>query len=118
MTYLTDRKQIVQSVLFGLGEVVDSPIYFFRPEYDKDLKSYPFDPQKGLALLHEAGWQDTDGDGVLDKVIDGKKDSAAFRDQGQLGQRRAQERGSGAGGGASASTASTRACASSTGRFF
>jgi peptide/nickel transport system substrate-binding protein len=73
MTYLTDRKQIVKSVLFGLGEVVDSHIYFFRPEYDKSLKSYPFDPQKALALLNEAGWRDSDGDGVLDKVIDGKK---------------------------------------------
>ena len=73
MTYLTDRKQIVQTVLFGLGEVVDSHIYLFRPEYDKSLVSYPFDPKKALALLNEAGWKDTDGDGVLDKVIDGNK---------------------------------------------
>jgi peptide/nickel transport system substrate-binding protein len=73
MTHLTDRKQIVQTVLFGLGEVVDSHIYLFRPEYDKGLVSYPFDPKKALALLNEAGWKDTDGDGVLDKVIDGKK---------------------------------------------
>jgi len=73
MTYLTDRKQIVKSVLFGLGEIVDSHIYFFRPEYDKSLKSYPFDPPKAIQLLNEAGWKDTDGDGVLDKVIDGKK---------------------------------------------
>ena len=73
MTYLTDRKQIVKSVLFGLGEVVDSHIYLFRPEYDKSLVSYPFDPQKALALLKEAGWHDSDGDGVLDKVVDGKK---------------------------------------------
>jgi peptide/nickel transport system substrate-binding protein len=72
MTYMTNRKQIVKAVLFGLGEVVDSHIYLFRPEYDKSLKSYPFDPAKGLALLDEAGWRDTDGDGVLDKVIDGK----------------------------------------------
>jgi peptide/nickel transport system substrate-binding protein len=78
MTYMTNRKQIVKSVLFGLGEVVDSPIYLFRPEYDKNLKIYPFDPQKGLALLHEAGWRDTDGDGVLDKVIDGKKTPLQF----------------------------------------
>ncbi len=73
MTYLTDRKQIVKSVLFGLGEVVDSHIYFFRPEYDKSLVSYPFDPNKAMAVLNEAGWRDTDGDGVLDKVINGKK---------------------------------------------
>ena len=73
MTYMTNRQQIVKSVLFGLGEVVDGPIYFFRPEYDKDLVSYPFDQQKALALLKVAGWADTDGDGVLDKIIDGKK---------------------------------------------
>jgi peptide/nickel transport system substrate-binding protein len=73
MTYLTDRKLIVKSVLFGLGEVVDSHIYLFRPEYDKSLVSYPFDRQKALALLGEAGWKDTDGDGVLDNVVDGKR---------------------------------------------
>lgn len=78
MTYMTNRKQIVKSILFGLGEVVDSPIYLFRPEYDKDLKSYPFDPQKGMELLAEAGWRDTDGDGILDKVINGKKTPLQF----------------------------------------
>ena len=78
MTYFTDRKQMVKTILFDLGEVVDSPIYLFRPEYDKTLKGYPYDPKKGLALLREAGWQDSDGDGVLDKVIDGKKVSFRF----------------------------------------
>jgi peptide/nickel transport system substrate-binding protein len=73
MTYFTNRKQLVKTVLFGLGDVVESPIYFFRPEYDKDLPGYPFDPKRGMELLREAGWSDTDGDGVLDKVIDGKK---------------------------------------------
>jgi peptide/nickel transport system substrate-binding protein len=78
MTYLTDRKQIVKSVLFGLGEVVDSHIYLFRPEYDKSLKSYPFDPKKALELLNQAGWRDSDGDGILDKEIDGKKTPLRF----------------------------------------
>ena len=73
MTYLTDRRQIVKSVLFGLGEVVDSHIYLFRPEYDKTLVSYPFDPRKAIELLNQAGWRDSDGDGILDKEIDGKR---------------------------------------------
>ena len=73
MTYFTDRKQIAKTILFGLGEVVDGPIYFFRPEYDKSLYDYPYDPDKALKLLKEAGWADTDGDGILDKVIDGKR---------------------------------------------
>jgi peptide/nickel transport system substrate-binding protein len=64
---------MVKTILFGLGEVVDGPIFFFRPEYDKNLYNYPYDPDKALKLLKEAGWADTDGDGILDKVIDGKR---------------------------------------------
>jgi len=73
MTYLTNRKQMVKTILFELGEVVDGPIYLFRPEYDTTLFSHPYDPQKAAQLLGEAGWKDTDGDGILDKVIDGQK---------------------------------------------
>jgi peptide/nickel transport system substrate-binding protein len=73
MTLFTNREQMIKAILFGLGEVVEGPIYFFRPEYDKSLPRYPFDPKKGLELLRQAGWSDTDGDGILDKVIDGEK---------------------------------------------
>jgi peptide/nickel transport system substrate-binding protein len=72
MTHFTNRTQMIKSILFGLGEVVEGPIYFFRPEYDKTLPTYAFDPQKGRELLKEAGWSDTDGDGILDKVVDGR----------------------------------------------
>lgn len=78
MTYLTDRKQIAKTILFGLGEVVDGPIYFFRPEYDKTLHNYAFDPQRALGLLKEAGWADSDGDGILDKVVDGQRTPFRF----------------------------------------
>lgn len=77
MTYFTNREQMVKTVLFDLGQVVDGPIYRFRPEYDEHLQSHPYDPQKALALLSEAGWKDTDGDGILDKEIDGQR--VAFR---------------------------------------
>jgi peptide/nickel transport system substrate-binding protein len=72
MTYFTNREQMVKTILYDLGQVVDGPIYRFRPEYDESLYSYPFDPQKALALLREAGWKDSDGDGILDKEIDGQ----------------------------------------------
>ena len=78
LSYLTDRRQILKTILFDLGELVDGPIYFFRPEYDKTLYSYPYDPKKAMELLAQAGWKDTDGDGILDKVIDGKRTPFRF----------------------------------------
>jgi peptide/nickel transport system substrate-binding protein len=73
MTYFTNRQQMVKTILGDLGQVVDSPIYRFRPEYDESLYSHPYDPQKALELLGEAGWKDTDGDGILDREIDGQR---------------------------------------------
>ncbi|HKY07708.1 MAG TPA: peptide-binding protein [Candidatus Binatia bacterium] len=78
MTLFTNRDQMIKAILFGLGEVVEGPIYFFRPEYDKSLPRYPYDPAKALELLRQAGWSDSDGDGVLDKVIDGEKTPFRF----------------------------------------
>jgi peptide/nickel transport system substrate-binding protein len=73
MTYFTNRQQMVKTILVDLGQIVDSPISRFRPEYDTSLYSHPYDPQKALGLLAEAGWKDTDGDGILDKEIDGQR---------------------------------------------
>jgi len=78
MTYLTDKEGMVENLLFGLGEPVLGPINKFRPEYNHDLGPYPYDPDQGLDLLEEAGWDDTDDDGVLDKVVDGEKVQFSF----------------------------------------
>ena len=73
MTHLTDKESMVENLLFGLGEPVEGPIHKFRPEYDHDLEPYLYDPEGALDLLEEAGWSDSDDDGILDKVIDGEK---------------------------------------------
>lgn len=45
-----------------------------RPDaYNTDLKPLPYDVEAAKKLLDEAGWKDTDGDNVRDKVINGKK---------------------------------------------
>jgi len=69
-TYAINKQEIVDVVLFGLGQATEGP---YRPGtawLNKNLKPYGFDPAKARALLAEAGWRDSDGDGILDK--DGK----------------------------------------------
>lgn len=57
MMYAIDRKSIVESLLRGRGEVVNSPI--FGPEWmgtPDGLNTYDYDPAKAKALLAEMGW--------------------------------------------------------------
>ena len=72
MTYLTDREGMVENIMFGLAETVEGPIHKFRPEYNHDLAPYAYDPDRALDLLAEAGWEDANEDGILDKTIDGE----------------------------------------------
>ena len=71
LSHLVDKQSIVDTVLLGLGEPVESPIDISLPEYNRDLEPYAYDPVLARKLLAEAGWTDSDNDGVLDKEIDG-----------------------------------------------
>ncbi len=67
MTLLLDREMILKKVLFGLGTVVSGTFYINSPEYDHNLKPHPYDPKAAVELLKAAGWEDHDGDGVVDR---------------------------------------------------
>ena len=71
LAHFVDRDRIIQKVVFGFAEKVDSPVYRFSPEYNTAIHGYEFDPAVGRKLLDEAGWRDADGDGVREKVVDG-----------------------------------------------
>lgn len=70
INYAIDKQEIIDGVLLGLGEPVASPYKPGTRWSNPSLKPYPYNPNKARALLREAGFADTDGDGILDK--DGK----------------------------------------------
>jgi peptide/nickel transport system substrate-binding protein len=67
MTYLIDRKEIVAKLLKGHGEVITGPYYIKGTQNDATIEPWPYDPKKAGKLLDDAGWIDSDGDGVRDK---------------------------------------------------
>ncbi len=70
LTYLVDRPRILDEVYLGLGSIISGPFVPRSPYYNHDVKPLPFDPEKAKTMLAEAGWEDTDGDGILDKDFD------------------------------------------------
>jgi len=67
MTMLIDRRQIIQTLRFGLGKLTESHFNPSSPDYNKNLKPYPYDPARAAQLLDEAGWKDANGDGIREK---------------------------------------------------
>jgi len=70
IAYAIDKSEIVDVVLFGIGSIATGPYVPNTWPYNPNVKKYEYNPEKAKQLLKEAGWEDTDGDGILDK--DGK----------------------------------------------
>jgi peptide/nickel transport system substrate-binding protein len=67
MTCAIDKREIIGAALMGLGQPATGPIKYGTWAYKTDVKQYPYDPELAKKLLAQAGWTDSDGDGVLDK---------------------------------------------------
>ncbi len=67
LNYAVDKQLIVDAIFGGRAVVLPGPLSPFNNFVNKNLEPYPYDPDKALAMLAEAGWTDSDGDGILDK---------------------------------------------------
>jgi peptide/nickel transport system substrate-binding protein len=65
-----DKRQIIDGVRLGLAREATGP---YRPGswvYNPRVRTYPHDPARARALLAEAGWRETNAEGLL--VKDGR----------------------------------------------
>jgi peptide/nickel transport system substrate-binding protein len=62
-----DRRRIVESLLGGYGQLAGSPLPPVLWAHNPAVTPDPHDPAAARRLLAEAGWRDSDGDGLLDR---------------------------------------------------
>lgn len=67
LVMLFDRQLVIDEVWAGLGTLITGSIFHKSPEYNQAVAPWPYDPQRAMALLDEAGWVDRDRDGVREK---------------------------------------------------
>ena len=69
MTAAINKDELVQGVLFGMGQKAHGPIVPSRWAYNPNIKDIPYDPALSARLLASAGWK-PGRDGIMQK--DGK----------------------------------------------
>lgn len=79
LTMSIDRDRIIKQNLNGFAVPINGTFFRFSTAYDDSIQPWPFDPQRARNLLAEEGWYDSDGDGIIDKEIDGKRVPFSFQ---------------------------------------
>ena len=67
LNYAVNKGRIIDKVYGGRAVALPGPLSPFNNLVNKGLEPYPYDREKALDLLAQAGWTDSDDDGILDQ---------------------------------------------------
>ena len=73
LAHLMNREEMNKKFRYGNSLLATGPTFSASDYASKTVKPIEFDPKKAQAMLADAGWKDSDKDGILDKLINGKK---------------------------------------------
>jgi len=67
LSYGTDKSSLVTKILNSNGLVVNSPLLGEILDINKDVKTYKFSKEMAIEALNDAGWNETNEEGILIK---------------------------------------------------
>jgi peptide/nickel transport system substrate-binding protein len=67
MNYAIDKDLLIETLYNGMGQPLAGVLSPLNLMAHPDLTPYPYDPDMALELLGEAGWADSNEDGMLDR---------------------------------------------------
>ncbi len=67
MTAAINKDELINGVLFGMGQKAHGPIVPGRWAYNPNVKDIAYDPKHAADLLAQAGWKEKNSDGILVK---------------------------------------------------
>ncbi len=75
LAHLFDVKKLIDVITYGYAQQVIGPVHPSKTKmYNNDIVPYDYNLEKSKQLLAEAGWEDSNNNGTLDKVINGKRE--------------------------------------------
>jgi peptide/nickel transport system substrate-binding protein len=66
MTMLTDRTRMCRTLMVGLATPNSGPFHRLGKQANPDIEPWPYEPKRARELLKQAGFEDRDGDGVIE----------------------------------------------------
>ena len=79
VAYMIPIDEIIEVMMHGKATRQTANISPLKKTYNDTLKLIPLNIEKAKKLLTEAGWIDTDGDNIRDKMINGVKTPFEFK---------------------------------------
>ncbi len=74
MQLLMNVEKAIDQFVFGYARRISGPVpYLKKDEYNASLNPIEFNAEEARKLLKEAGWEDSNGNGTLDKMVEGKR---------------------------------------------
>lgn len=73
LTHAFPKERIIREVFFGLGRPQVTNVHPDSVYFNGDLPDVAFDLGQAKLILAEAGWTDSDGDGWIDREIQGRR---------------------------------------------